>query len=67
MEPLVSIILTLYNGERFVRQAIQSVQAQTWKNWEMIVVDDASSDGSAEAVEAIGDPRISLIRLEKNR
>ena len=66
MEPLVSIILTLYNGERFVRQAIQSVQAQTWKNWEMIVVDDASSDGSAEAVEAIGDPRISLIRLEKN-
>ena len=66
MEPLVSIILTLYNGERFVRQAIQSVQAQTWKNWEMIVVDDASSDGSAEAVEAIDDPRISLIRLEKN-
>jgi teichuronic acid biosynthesis glycosyltransferase TuaG len=44
MEALVSIITPTYNSEKYIAQTIQSVQNQTYSNWEMIIVDDASSD-----------------------
>lgn len=65
-QPLVSIVMTLYNGEKFVKQAIESVLAQTYSNWELIVVDDASTDMSVDMVRSIADPRIRLIRLAEN-
>ena len=65
-EPLVSIVLTLYNNERFIAETIQSVLSQSYTNWELIVVDDASADGSADIVLRFADPRIRLIRNEKN-
>ena len=65
-EPLVSIILTLYNGEKFVRETIESALAQTYTDWEMIVVNDASTDGSADIVSSFGDPRIRVVSLEEN-
>ena len=65
-EPLVSIILTLYNGEKFVRETIESALAQTYTNWEMIVVNDASTDGSADIVSSLDDPRIRLVTLAEN-
>lgn len=65
-KPLVSIVLTLYNGERFVRAAMESVLAQTYTDWEMIVVDDASTDGSAAVVSSFVDPRIRVITLAEN-
>src|SRR3954468_5593366 len=50
-QPLVSVIIPLYNHERFVAQAIRSVWAQTYPHLELIVIDDGSTDGSSAVVE----------------
>ena len=64
----VSIITPCYNGERFVAEAIRSVQAQTYASWEMIIVDDCSEDESVAVVEAfiLSDERIRLLSLATN-
>ncbi len=49
-EPKVSIIISVFNREKFVGQAIQSVLDQTYKNWELIVIDDGSSDHSWDVI-----------------
>src|SRR5215471_21165350 len=46
--PLVSIILIFLNGERFIRQAIDSVFCQTYQNWELLLCDDGSTDSSSQ-------------------
>lgn len=63
---LVSIITPCYNGEKYVAQTIRSVLAQTYTNWEMILVDDGSSDASARIIRqfAQSDPRIRLLQQE---
>jgi len=65
--PLVSVIMAAYNTERFIAQAIRSVQAQTVEDWELLVADDASTDGTAPVVEAIAaaDPRVRLLTADK--
>ena len=65
---LVSIITPMYNAKETIESTIASVQAQTYKNWEMIIVDDCSNDGSAAYVEqcASKDERIRLIRHDHN-
>jgi glycosyltransferase involved in cell wall biosynthesis len=65
---LISIITPNYNCERFIAQTIESVLAQTYKNWEMLIVDDCSTDGSYErALEyATKDSRIKVYRIERN-
>lgn len=62
-DKLVSIITPLYNGERFVGQTIESVLAQTYPHWELIVVDDGSKDKGADLVRkyAAQDKRITLL------
>ena len=66
-QPLVSIVLTLYNDEIFIAETIESVKAQSYPKWELIIVDDASTDKSAEIAEKYTeDERIRLIRNEKN-
>ena len=67
--PLVSVIMPLYNAERYVEEAISSVRSQTLTDWELIVVDDGSTDGSAEIVSGISarDGRIKLISHKENR
>lgn len=65
--PTVSVIIPCYRGERFVAEAIHSVLAQKGAVVEVIVVDDGSPDRSGEIVVAMGDPRIHLLRHEKNR
>ncbi len=66
---LVSIITPMYNSEKFIDETIKSVLNQTYKEWEMIVVDDNSADKGAEIVERYAnlDERIKLIRLNKNQ
>lgn len=59
--PLVSIIMSMLNSAATVAPAVHSVQLQSLKNWEMIVIDDGSADNSAEIVRAFNDPRIRLI------
>jgi len=65
--PLVSVILASYNHENYVGEAIKSVLNQGVDNIEVIVIDDASTDGTASVVKKINDPRIKLIRLPENR
>ena len=66
--PLVSIITPVYNAERFVEFTLKSVLAQTYTNWEMIMVDDCSKDGSVDIIQRYmdKDPRFQLIKLDKN-
>lgn len=66
---LVSIVLPTYNGSRFIGSTIESVIAQTYTNWELLVVDDCSTDNVMAIVEryAALDNRIRLIRHECNR
>lgn len=66
---LVSVITPLYNYEEYITDAVESVLEQSYKNWEMIIVDDCSSDNSAEIAGAFSakDRRIKLIKLSKNR
>ncbi len=60
---LVSVIMPMYNSMPFIKEAIESVQAQTYKNWELLVIDDGSTDGSKEEVERFmgQDSRIKLL------
>ncbi|WP_431268382.1 glycosyltransferase family 2 protein [Dankookia sp. P2] len=62
--PAVSILTPAYDVARLVGAAVDSVLAQDFPDWEMIVVDDGSRDGTAEAVAARRDPRIRLIVQE---
>ncbi|HOL75210.1 MAG TPA: glycosyltransferase, partial [Bacteroidales bacterium] len=48
---LVSIIIPVYNGEKYISDTIQSVIDQTYKNWELIIVDDGSTDNTADVVK----------------
>jgi hypothetical protein len=65
--PLVSVILPSFNHASFVGEAVWSVLNQTFRDIELIVVDDGSSDGTADVVASIRDPRLTLIRLSENR
>jgi GT2 family glycosyltransferase len=63
---LVTAVIIVYNGEAYVGRALASVLAQTHTNLEVIVVDDASTDGSCAVVEGFTDPRVRLLRREQN-
>ena len=56
--PLVSVLMNCFNGEKYLREAIDSVIAQTYTNWEIIFWDNQSTDGSATIVKSYSDPRI---------
>ncbi len=68
MEELVSIIVPTFNNEKFIKDTITKVQEQTYKNWEMIFINDASTDNSKYIIEKYidKDKRIQLINLEQN-
>lgn len=67
--PLVSVIMPVYNSDRFVLEAIESVIEQTYSNWELIIVDDASTDYTSEIIEKVSQrhPNITAITLENNK
>ena len=69
MTPITfSIVMANYNNNQYIQQAIQSVISQTYSNWELIIVDDASTDNSIEKITLfLDDKRIKLIRLKKNK
>lgn len=69
MEPLVSIITPSYNSKEFIGETIESVLNQTYKNWEMLIVDDYSTDNSFEIIKKYTqkDSRIKYFKNKKNR
>ena len=67
MKDMVSIIMPSYNTAKFISSTIKSVLAQTYTNWELIIVDDCSTDNTDEVVEPfLSDSRICYIKNEKN-
>jgi glycosyltransferase involved in cell wall biosynthesis len=67
--PLVSVCIASYNHERFIAEAVNSVVAQSYSNWELLVVDDASSDRSPDILRGIAahyPDQIRLVLLEQN-
>lgn len=67
MEELVSIIMPSYNTGNYIADSIRSVQAQTYSNWELIIVDDCSNDNTDEVVkEFLSDKRIMYIKNKHN-
>jgi glycosyltransferase involved in cell wall biosynthesis len=62
IEPLVSVIVPLYNAEKYIGQCIASVLAQTWPNIEVIIVDDGSTDGSYETAQKYEGNHVMILR-----
>jgi glycosyltransferase involved in cell wall biosynthesis len=66
MPTTVSVIMAVYNGERYLREAVESILAQTYPDFEVIIIDDGSSDASAGMLEEFArrDDRVRLVRQE---
>jgi hypothetical protein len=65
--PPVSVVMAVHNGERFLRDSIDSILNQTFADFEFIIVDDGSTDGTAAILDSYTDTRIRLIRNDKTR
>ena len=67
-EELVSIVIPVYNSEKFIKETIQTVEEQTYQNWELLLVNDCSTDNSENIIKYYEekDKRIRLINLERN-
>jgi glycosyltransferase involved in cell wall biosynthesis len=66
-QPKVSVVMPVYNGELYIREAIDSILNQTFSDFELIAIDDCSTDSSVKLVESYTDPRIRLITNSANR
>ncbi len=66
MSPKISVLMPVFNGAQYLRSAIDSVRSQTFENWELLCIDDGSSDCSREIVKSIShlDARVQLVALE---
>ena len=68
MSAMISIVMPCFNSSKFIGHSIRSVLNQTYRDWEMIIVDDCSTDDSVDIIKSFmyDEPRISLIKLPKN-
>jgi glycosyltransferase involved in cell wall biosynthesis len=60
-EPLITVVIPTFNRLELLREALASVVAQTYPHWQMMIVDDGSTDDTVAAVQALGDPRVQVI------
>ncbi|RXK88723.1 glycosyltransferase family 2 protein [Chlorobaculum sp. 24CR] len=66
-QPTVTVLMPVHNGERYLKEAIESILAQTFADFEFLVIDDGSTDRSRQIVESYGNPRIVLVANADNR
>ena len=66
-QPLVSVVIPVFNGEKTIRRAIESIFEQTYPNIEVIVVDDSSTDSTAEILRSFGDAHSRDLQSEESR
>ena len=64
--PVITVVMATYKRAHLIARSIQSVLAQTFPHWELVIVDDCSPDDTASVVRAFNDPRIRYLRHEKN-
>lgn len=64
--PLVSIVIPAYNCATFISDTIKSIQAQTYENWELFIINDCSTDNTKDIVKSVSDARIKLVEQKKN-
>ncbi len=64
--PKVSLVMKVYNGEKYLREAMESILSQTFTDFEFLIIDDGSKDSSAEIVRSYQDKRIRFLQNEKN-
>jgi glycosyltransferase involved in cell wall biosynthesis len=64
--PLISIVIPTYNHAALLKEALQSVLAQTYSNWEALVIDNCSSDNTVEVISAISDPRVTYVKIQND-
>ena len=62
----LSVLMTVYNAEKYLKHSINSILKQTYKNWELIIVDDGSTDRSINVIKNFNDKRIRLIKQKKH-
>jgi len=65
--PDISVILPVFNGEKHIKEAVESILSQTFKEFEFIIIDDGSMDKSVEIIKSFNDIRIKLLRNEENQ
>jgi glycosyltransferase involved in cell wall biosynthesis len=65
-KPQVTVLMSVYNGEKYLREAIDSILGQTFKDFEYLIIDDGSTDSSSDIIRSYTDSRIRLIQNEKN-
>jgi|WetSurMetagenome_2_1015567.scaffolds.fasta_scaffold26701_3 glycosyltransferase involved in cell wall biosynthesis len=63
-EPLVSVVLPVYNGARTIARAVKSILAQTYRNFEFVIINDGSTDDTSRILETFEDPRIRILNQE---
>lgn len=64
--PAVTVIMPVHNGARFIARAIESIRQQTFSDWELIVIDDGSTDATPDILSSLHDPRIVVVRQQKS-
>lgn len=64
--PKVTVLMSVYNGEKYLQEAIDSILGQTFKDFEFLIINDGSTDKTGEILESYNDPRIKIIDNKKN-
>ena len=65
-DPTISVLMPLYNGEKHLAEAIESVLKQTYTDFELLIIDDCSTDVSVKIINSYDDRRIRLVQNKKN-
>jgi glycosyltransferase involved in cell wall biosynthesis len=66
MSPYVTVLMPVYNTEMYLKEAIDSILNQTFRDFEFIVINDGSTDSTSDIIESYSDPRIIYLQNEKN-